>query len=101
MSLCKSHDPVFTRCLCELEEGHDGPHTGLYRERGVPYSHRCTWIDTVTAEVEYTGDPNCPCGCDGNINHCSYASVCPKCKRKFAGNGYANTDQLCNECKGK
>jgi hypothetical protein len=41
----------------------------------------------------------CPCGCNDDIEHCSYASVCNVCGRKYAGHGYCVMDAQCSkEC---
>lgn len=44
----------------------------------------------------------CPCGCDGDAEHCVYAAKCPKCGEKFyGGHGYADRETPCPECNGK
>lgn len=50
-------------------------------------------IDCAHDEAE------CPCGCNYNIEHCVYASICPKCSKKFVGHGYAQRKELCEDCK--
>jgi hypothetical protein len=49
---------------------------------------------------EYEDDP-CPCGCNGDVEKCVYSAVCPRCKKKFVGIGYAPRDQLCPDCRVK
>jgi len=37
--------------------------------------------------------------CDGNPDHCAYASTCVECGKKFYGYGYNATEYPCDECR--
>lgn len=51
-------------------------------------------------QKEVPDDFYCPCGCDGEAEHCAYAGTCCVCGKKYyGGHGYGDKEHACDDCR--
>jgi hypothetical protein len=72
-------------------------HTSIDYDEAFTSSDGALICETCDRD-NYEPTAECPCGCGDNVEHCSYASICMTCTKKYYGYGYGDRSHQCPDC---